>query len=829
MQKQQQQLGQPVEFATRLQSQPSSDVGINVESEMDDDDGKSLGQIQSEQAGAGAVPPVPAIPNAHASAPRSRTAKRSPVLSYAEAEAEEERIYQATDQNTDLKRMASFGPKLKKNAPAPWEVEGGDEEFLMLPHHAQHGSGGSSSPSATGKQQSHQWFARKSTDVREHGSSPEKAATAARPSIDRMRSAADSVLTSDDATDSGSGNGSFFANTRARSKSVSSSAAGMLKGLGLTASSAQPIKKKLPKLGKQLKGGDEKKSRMPLSAGISSADYQNVPADWSPTSTPSEPTSATSAIPPMPLTPSQLPQRGSSTSSAAGLPLRQSSRQDSAAVPPVPITQETYRMRQSSSNDSNNLSSISPTDASQSTAATSPATPSFGDVISSSSKNVMTASPTLRSAQMEAMASAGSEILNDDTNASNVMQNKYEGTTPYKLISLEQARMNQIREKELARQRIEAATAASSSTASDTPRAGSAADGFPTAASRTSLSSDHHPTRGADTKSLRSKKSGFLRMFNKDKGMDAPALPPQVLFGEEATRDPSVPVPRGGASSQLAAPALSLRPMSSMFSNFEPELLDGSVAGSGDGASTGPSPQRSPALSSGSRGQQELSVQGTSNASLSSRRRGPAPAEIIPTPYSNSAASGPKSANSLFAANAMGRRTSSDTNESQGAFFSPATSPAAAPEYKQRPSSVHSYDSSASGRPTIEAAVPSSAWKDRVMEIEQKMAELANELSAMRHQQAAAGFVPTSPFAEAEASDPSSPSLGSHSPNPDALTSTTSIPPCSTCGCECAEKRRQQALNEAAVLRGVSILARGRAIKPLGQGNTTKFGGYRDR
>ncbi|KAK0547316.1 hypothetical protein OC846_004914 [Tilletia horrida] len=76
----------------------------------------------------------------------------------------------------------------------------------------------------------------------------------------------------------------------------------------------------------------------------------------------------------------------------------------------------------------------------------------------------------------------------------------------------------------------------------------------------------------------------------------------------------------------------------------------------------------------------------------------------------------------------------------------------------------------------------------------------------------------------AMAASPRSASSGSNEAAAAAVNSAV-IPPCAMCGCTCGEQRRQQALNAAAVLEGVSVLDRGRAIKP-GMNQSSKFGSY---
>ncbi|KDN53331.1 hypothetical protein K437DRAFT_292279 [Tilletiaria anomala UBC 951] len=770
-----------------------------------DEDERPLGEIQKQMSSEPSYKdiPIPAIPVTVVVPRRTRAKKqRSPVLSYAEGEEEEERLYAMTEQPADIKRMPSLGPKVKKNAPAPWEVEGAEEEFLNPPS----------------SRAQREWWGRKSTEVRDQGrlsieSSRNVDATSATPLEDALGSDSASIAASA---------GSFFAATRARSKSVSSSAASVLKGLGLSAPPMSGKKKHPLKLVKPLSREDGRKPRMQLAAGISSEDYQNLPADWSPPpSAPALLSAPRNSISPMTESFVHL-----QTANTCGYPLRSSSRTE--PMPPLPT--DAYRMRQSSSNESNNLSTTSPTDASQhssTTAATSPATPSFVEA-----QSISKDSTTSHANQSDLVdTSAGEAEMLNELQSAQAPSNS--NSTPYKLISLEQARINQVRERELARQRISALNAASIG-ADETPRTTS--DGFSSSISMTSFGS---ASQAAETRSLRNKKSGFLRMFNKEKPPEhAPMMPSSpgsrpetasTVLADELPPRPLLEAPRSRIQTEerpamqasgLTAPALSLRPMSSMFSGFQPEMLDAGVA-SGTGGASKRSASAISALSDVAEPSPTTSMLGSSGAnSLSSRRRARAPADIITAPYVGPAAAGPKSSGSLQARSAPPRRSSVDTSESNGQYFSPVTSPSAVKVESMeaaRPTSIHSH---VSDDPT-RASLPSPAWRNRIMEIEQKMAELASELSEIRQTQASQLGPPLPDEALA-----SPVSLGGRSPN---LPSVSPIPPCSSCGCSCAEKRRQQALNEAALLKGSSVLDRGRAIKPLGEGNTSKFGGHWDR
>ena len=716
--------------------------------------------------------------------PSRQGSRRNPDLTSDPAFDEAETVPQSQGQDSAaLRRMAStLGPKLTKNAPAPWEIEDGDEEFLGPP---------------VPKMSRDRW-GRKSTDVREHNQ--------ARPSMDSSRFDPTNQLY-DDASSMSNGN-SFFASTRARSKSVSNSAAGVLKGLGLSSSTATPsAKKKLaPKLPKPSKKDELKKPRLNLAAGISSEDYQKLPPDWSPSTA-----DGASFV-------SQHSGGAAQSSSPAASRTSMSSMRPQAkpdAIPPLPT--ERYGVRQSSSAESNNLSATSPTDVSQSsntTAATSPATPSFTEPYNLAGKGVNSLQSTVLHPQgddAEFIADADSHLATPSSTSA------MEGT-PYKLISLEQARMNQVRSREKS-------LAHEAKGAEETPRVGVAPDGFAHSVSINSLGS---AGQSAETRSLRNKKSGFLRMFNKDRPAQMiPNLPGSPSSHMSAMADsshavlrPRAPTPSAPTEpapqalpAGLTAPALSLRPMSSIFSGFQSDMLDGSLQPVGDG------PPNS-AVSDGESGTVK-SVHSEDTPSgpqpLSSRRRVPQPVEITTPAYSG--AQGPKSSGSLALPSA-GHARSSFESESNGHYYSPITPSIDPVTDVDRDASRGSISSSAAHKTSFEASQPSPVWRGRAADIEQKIAELAAELTSIRQANSSSlGVADYTP-------SPSSPVA--QSPGPTGAFAFP-IPSCSACGCSCAEKRRQQSLNEAAILKGLSVLERGRAIKPLGEGNTSKFGGHWDR
>ncbi len=702
-----------------------------------------------------ATPPVPSIPAEHASVPIRRYASRtrSPVLSYAEGEAAEE----GTDQSSDLHRMASLGPRVKKNAPAPWEVEG--EEELLPP---------SALSTASALKQPKEWFGRKSSDVRDH-----IAEKLSRPSLESNYRPNLEAYVAPHAADEGNESVSGFS-ARSRSKSVSTSAAGMLKGLGF--STAATSKKKASKT---RLGDDVKKLRVTTGG---------------PTTSEAVPLSSTSSVF------SNTDLLAASAKSVAGGDRRQ-------GFPP-----ERTDFRASSSNESTSHSMLTATDGSRSTAATSPAAPSFADS--------MPRDPSTRTIVPEDEASEGGSATS-----------KFEASSPYRLISLEEARANQGRGREQPRQRREGS------------------DGFSTSFSRSSVgSSQHASSQSADTRSLRAKKSGFLRMFKQDKEKvsETPTVPSftttapvEVDVPDQESKPLPGPAPFAARSqgahlvaTGLAAPALSLRPMSSMFSNFEPAMLDANIA-----ASTPESSDQELLANVGTPGAGDhLRAERRGMQSLSSRRCAPQPSEIITAPYSKSSipSDPPSSSSNPASSSSVPVRASMDMSEGTGVFYSPVTSlvPLSDTQLQhgqrqRRDTTSHqelSRESSSNGNAISEIPPGSPATRNRVLEIEQQINHLALELAALRQQQSSAlampddGTYPT--FLP-----PSSPTLDSC---PNALPSQP-IPPCHACGCACAEQRRRQAMFDAHAIKNGSVLERGRAVKPLGDGNTNKFGGYRNR
>jgi len=165
------------------------------------------------------------------------------------------------------------------------------------------------------------------------------------------------------------------------------------------------------------------------------------------------------------------------------------------------------------------------------------------------------------------------------------------------------------------------------------------------------------------------------------------------------------------------------------------------------------------------------------------------------------------------------------------------------------PNSAQTAPHAAPASPTA-GQVP--AWKTRALELESKIIEYAAELAELRNTyfsaaaanaieegdedgedgQGTGGNTPSA--AAGESKDPSM------APQSDAAAAAvaqsagaaasgsgpdTIIPACTLCGCSCAEQRRQQALNAAAILKGISVLDRGRAIKP-GLVQSSRFGSY---
>ena len=209
-------------------------------------------------------------------------------------------------------------------------------------------------------------------------------------------------------------------------------------------------------------------------------------------------------------------------------------------------------------------------------------------------------------------------------------------------------------------------------------------------------------------------------------------------------------------------------------------------------------------------------------------------AEIRPTPH-GTALPGPAvpgSADSnwsgLGGATGTSRLPSLDAggsnSDTQSQFHSPVNSPLT-PSFHHSVHAPTSHTSTASALESseIEAIISppaspqiSEEVRQRAREIEAQIQELSNELHELRIKHVGHGTAPT--FRPGETEDG------------EARKERRAVGDCPCCGCGCAEQRRLQSINEAAVLKGISVLDRGRALKPSqNMGNTGKFGGYTNR
>ncbi|PWN91760.1 hypothetical protein FA10DRAFT_284685 [Acaromyces ingoldii] len=458
------------------------------------------------------------------------------------------------------------------------------------------------------------------------------------------------------------------------------------------------------------------------------------------------------------------------------------------------------------------------------------------------------------------------------------------GGVPYKLISLEQARLNQSRERMADAQR-----SVSTNSLDGGQRASNTNSGH-----GNSLEASHPPS------SLKNKKSGFLKIFNKDnKAVDEDAAMPSMLLSSSAARETE----HHSEGLGLVAPALQLRPMSSMFSGFGADLLapkpdsndtalDSIAEGGAQGnleLLSGPSNQLSapsPAMTSRSVGEvsrtssqafyedaQETvatvnEAQKVNGARPTLSDRVQAPAAIVATPYRKGKGQGvpSPSAQSPGFESAHSHATTDGSGDPGAAARVSESAPNArylSSHPQQRPHSTASDQSDASssalglvnGFPATpntganaaaafanagERAAAISSTRNKAIELEAEMARVVAELAQLRQQAVEMGLVSQQP-APGLPSSSSKTSLNAASDQPTPLPSPnlsapappsplqTPIPQCSACGCNCAEQKRIQALNEAAILKGLSVLDRGRALKPSNGANPGKFGGYLNR
>ena len=854
------------------------------------------------------MPPVPQTSDiARSLKPKARR-DRSPILSFDGGVAEEEKLLgqlqgQLAD---DARRISTLGPKVKKNAPAPWEL------------------GGEDTATATGRPSLRDTL-RPSAEAFEKPFSRFKS----RPSVDDAHSAPRSPNTrspnpvhvpSGLASSSRPSNAasleaeaqkeddaqSLFATQRSRSKSVSSSAVGMLKGLGLAAAAAPASKKgKLTKALRLVGGGgggggaanDERRSAQsastPLSELLTSAMVNH--AGSSPAASfggfanemphshsvrninggatmPSAATKSQADLvsmlmsnnvkyrdqarsPPLPSpqsanAPLSSPRLGgvrlaykkdtlsaNDTTSFASEQSLTSMERARSRTPPARQASVAYRSATSTEDAVPRSSSILGEEAVDSIPAEGESTP-IGKF--SAEALASCARPTSPSGHQAGMMSTSSS----QTSGSLPMPGNVEGV-PYKLISLEQAR-EQARQKQSEWLASSGAAGASNKT-SPYLGAGDATH------DEVGMSRDPSSDGQSSLRLLKNKKSGFLlRKLKKEKGIsvdfDGVSTFPPSGSNRDLARSSKSPMPSFSVTGldeendelkplgSFDKPALQIRPVSSMFSGFAADFLDASTIAEGhvretsSGSSigsTGLLAPRSPVSQSLRTPSPVLAEAGRFASSPSSNK--PKLAEIRPPPH-GSAVPGPivpGSADSNWSGHGGASGTSrlpsldagASNSDTQSQFHSPATSPltpsfhhhsiqAQAPTHTAAAAVIEESTAvSSPGSPQIPEEV-----RQRAREIEAQIQDLCNELNELRVKHVGQGTAPN--FVQ----------------DAEQRREQKAVGDCPYCGCGCAEQRRLQSINEAAVLKGISVLDRGRALKPsANMGSTGKFGGYTNR
>ncbi|EPQ26488.1 uncharacterized protein PFL1_05810 [Pseudozyma flocculosa PF-1] len=958
------------------------------------------------------IPKMPPIPSADEMPRQRSTSKqrnrkdRSPMVMPEDEAEDEERKY--LEEIEDPKRMSTLGPRLKKNSPAPWELTGlAEEEPLPRPslRDALRGS-------SDGQDRSFGRF--RSRPSVESQAAPSRHAAQTASGLGRNTTIASLEEEAHAEEEPGPHNGgasteggsSFLASQRARSKSVSTSAAaGVLKGLGL-ASSAGPASKK-SKLVKAFRLGREDRSSstdgagpdlphpastsgptapyahrpQPLARSIGykktsqdSASSLPSPTDrsagpmaaarrpspdlaqliqaangkyqdqaYSPSSSPSlggrrplSPRVGNGGLSlPTNRSPGYVPAGGLTASvskdsqlTVSQLPLSTSSRSlaeaDRTSAPPRPdASQQPVVSTRSGSGESSRPSTVSESSTSAGkSSGPMPASSKFPGIPDGA-------------LPLSSSASVGS-------GAAGLPMPGFHHGVQYKLISLEQAR----EQMKHSHDRLAPSPSNRDHGPHSSPNlsAGSASPmrHSPSMQSIHSAHGDEPRSRqpsegGLSQRAIKNKKSSLFRMGKKkDKGSLHDIDGAELGSGMGGAREfsgtgqvvglmPSLSVTgseldEGSAANRkdvlAETPALSLRPVSSMFSGLGANFLDSSISDASDIAPHGgPSSALtagtrgllapySPALTSHSQEGSNRSSTGTSfedaserlrtpvSASPAGSVRRPSVANISPTPHT-AAVPGPEvpgSAGSQMSVKAsvhsVDRMPSLDaggsTTSSHSRFHSPATSPltpsfnnvhhpihtkrgglddhslSTHPRSRARPDATtvniqsiaearpETWASQQSGSGSGESAaatashslgVPSGGSgtgspklgpvpeevRKRAIEIEVQIKQLASELHQLRDTHLST--VSAASWASAVASAASDATMAEGTDGASAP-----IKSCPCCGCGCAEQRRLQSLNEVAVLKGLGVLDRGRALKPSSNmGNTGKFGGYTNR
>ena len=417
---------------------------------------------------------------------------------------------------------------------------------------------------------------------------------------------------------------------------------------------------------------------------------------------------------------------------------------------------------------------------------------------------------------------------------------------PYKLISLEQAR-------EQARQK-QSEWLASSGAASGTTRSSPYLAAGDSAPDGLGMSRDPSGDGQATMRLLKSKKSGFLlRKLKKEKGIsvdfDGVSTFPASGSSKDLARSSKSPMPSVSVTgldeendelrplASIEKPALQIRPVSSMFSGFAADFLDASALSEGHlreasgGSSTSSAGLLAPHSPSASSFRTASPVSSDAGGFAPGAHR-PKPADIHPTPH-GAALPGPAVPNSadsnwsgLGGASGTSRLPSLDAGASNS-----DTQSHSAVNSPQTPSFHHSIPpppSHTATSPLVEVAETETALsppatpqipeevRQRARDIEAQIQELSNELHELRVKHVGHGTAPAFQSSDIE--------------DGEQRKEQRAVGDCPYCGCGCAEQRRLQSINEAAVLKGISVLDRGRALKPSQNlGNTGKFGGYTNR
>lgn len=873
------------------------------------------------------VPKMPPIPssndkNAEGNQMKSRSRRgrqnRSPILSYADGAEEEERLVEEREfrEHGGIHNQAvtsSMGPRLKKNSPAPWEMSEADEaEGASRPSGESWGM--SSRPSG---EQIPSSFSGKVGNLRSRN--PSNGSQLSSLSLVKNVPSKEPLVSPTGSSQDVSTLENAAIGRRSRSKSMSNSAAGVLKGLGL-ASSAAPASKKSSKIGKAFRGMSASTSRSSSSSlgvegrksqGISSEDFAHLPPsplpdhrfDTNPLDSENgskmtqslskgntlisdtHTLSSRKAGPP-----STMERQSSSNDSFAGTSTNSSSHYTALTSPGSQVERkpDLADLLMASTGKYRDQSYISPPKkgpakgnsssalAAGSNGRTLPSSNSSSNVTQSSHQAVNStpsklmaersqsvtptkirndgdSSPSVRAASgREQILSSSSTALNEVALQAMTRAGPLENT-PYKLISLEQARSlqkpTQPRKASLSNKEVSRMDRSTSNKSLD----------------QMSDSKGEAPIR-----TLKNKKSGFLRMFGKDKVENneeiesTPSMPDNVnSFQQRQDRADhyegsdelsSLRRPKN-LNNSLQAPALSVRPMSSMFNGLSPTLIDSSSVAN-------------------DKKDQDVSTSYTNNGLL-------APQSPAITVYSYDGNTSSRASSQVFYEDAMdvppfgqdqqqhlyttsnpssSRRTerkkpkalqlhrSSDSMHSEvsscnlinGFPPTPITSPMTGHD-----GSFHTFQENNNTNHLL-----GSITRNKAVEIESKIADLLNELVKLRTSAVEANGSLASPSLSTQsdaATEGNNHSLSSpalkmvqgntsnislHSssnqsilpPSPSALSHT--ITPCSTCGCNCADSKRVQALNEMALIKGMSVLDRGRALKPLTDASAGKFGGY---